>query len=42
LLRQYRLTDAFWYLAVEDTFGSEAAVKLNERIWSKMGGLAAR
>jgi hypothetical protein len=42
LLRQYRLTDAFWFLAVEDTFGTEAAVKLNERIWGKIGGLAAR
>jgi hypothetical protein len=42
LLRQYRLTDAFWFLAVEDTFGTEAAVKLNEDIWGRMGGLAAR
>lgn len=41
LLRQYRLTDAYWFLAVEDTFGTEAAVKLNEDIWSRMGGLAA-
>jgi hypothetical protein len=29
LLRQYRLADAFWFLAVEETFGTEAAVKLN-------------
>ncbi|NIN67337.1 MAG: hypothetical protein GTO63_22085 [Anaerolineae bacterium] len=42
LLRQYRLTDAFWFLAVEDTFGTEAAVKLNEDIWTRMGGLAAK
>jgi hypothetical protein len=42
LLRQYRLTDAFWFLAVEDTFGTEAAVKLNEDIWPRMGGLAAK
>jgi hypothetical protein len=42
LLRQYRLTDAFWFLTVEDTFGSDVAVKLNERIWAKMGSLAAR
>ncbi|HIE39601.1 MAG TPA: hypothetical protein EYP77_11150, partial [Anaerolineae bacterium] len=28
LLRQYRLADAFWFLAVEETFGTEAAVKL--------------
>jgi hypothetical protein len=42
LLRQYRLTDAYWFLAVEDTFGTEAAVKLNEDVWSRMGCLAAR
>jgi hypothetical protein len=42
LLRQYRLTDAYWFLAVEDTFGIEAAVKLNEDIWTRMGGLAAK
>jgi hypothetical protein len=42
LLRQYRLTDAYWFLAVEDTFGTEAAVKLNEDIWTRMGGLAAK
>jgi len=42
LLRQYRLTDAYWFLGVEDAFGTEAAVKLNEDIWSRMGGLAAK
>ncbi len=42
LLRQYRLTDAYWFLAVEDTFGTEAAEKLNEDIWSRMGTVAAR
>jgi hypothetical protein len=42
LLRQYRLTDAFWFLAVEDTFGTEAAVKLNQDIWTRMGGLVAK
>lgn len=42
LLRQYRLTDAYWFLAVEDTFGTDAAVKLNEDIWTRMGKLAAR
>jgi hypothetical protein len=42
LLRQFRLTDAYWFMAVEDTFGTEAAVKLNEDIWTKMGTVAAR
>jgi hypothetical protein len=42
LLRQYRLTDALWFLAVEDAFGTDAAIKLNEEVWATLGGLAAR
>jgi hypothetical protein len=42
LMRQYRLADAFWFLAVEETFGTEAAVKLNEDVWIKIAPLAAR
>lgn len=42
LLRQYRLTDAYWFLAVEDTFGTKAAENLNEDIWGRMGTVAAR
>jgi hypothetical protein len=42
LLRQYRLADAYWFLAVEDTFGTQAAEKLNEDIWTRIGTVAAR
>ncbi len=42
LLRHYRLADAYWFLSVEDTFGLDAAVKLNEDIWTRMGKIAAR
>ncbi|MDH4209004.1 MAG: DUF6125 family protein [Anaerolineae bacterium] len=42
LLRQYRLADAYWFLGVEDTFGTDAAVTLNEKIWTRMGSIAAR
>jgi hypothetical protein len=42
LLRHYRLTDAYWFLSVEDAFGTEAAVKLNEDIWTRIGSVAAR
>jgi hypothetical protein len=41
LLKQYRLVDAFWFLAVEDTFGTEAAVNVNEKVWSSIGRRAA-
>jgi hypothetical protein len=42
LLRHYRLADAYWFLGVEDTFGTDAAVKLNEDIWTRMGKIGAR
>jgi hypothetical protein len=42
LLRQYRLVDALWFLAVEDKFGLEAAVELNEKIWEEMGSRSAK
>ncbi|MFQ5711771.1 MAG: DUF6125 family protein [Candidatus Geothermarchaeales archaeon] len=42
LLRQYRLVDGLWFLAVEDRFGLEAAVKLNEEVWARIGTKAAR
>ncbi len=42
LLRQYRLVDAYWFLAVEDNFGTDAAVRMNEDVWGRMGGLAAK
>jgi len=42
LLRQYRLVDALWFLAVEDKFGLDAAVELNERVWEDMGRRSAK
>lgn len=42
LLKQYRLVDALWFLAVEDNFGLESAVRLNEKIWEEIGGRSAR
>jgi hypothetical protein len=42
MLRQYRLVDALWFLAVEDIFGLDAAVKLNEGIWEDMASRSAK
>lgn len=42
MLRQYRLVDALWFLAVEDRFGLDAAVELNERVWEDMGRRSAK
>jgi hypothetical protein len=42
MLRQYRLVDAFWFLAVEDKFGLDHAVELNEKVWRELAGKTAR
>jgi hypothetical protein len=42
LMRQFRLVDAFWYIYVEEEQGSDAANHFNERVWSRVAGLAAK
>jgi hypothetical protein len=42
LMRQYRLVDAFWYIFLEEEQGAAAANHFNERVWSRIAGLAAR
>ncbi len=37
LLNQFRRADGFWFLAVEKAFGYDAAIKLNEEVWHRMG-----
>lgn len=42
LLRQYRVMDGLWFLAVEEEFGLEHAVRINEKVWEEMGSRSAR
>ena len=42
MLRQYRLVDALWFLGVEDRFGLDKAVKLNEEIWEDLASRLGR
>lgn len=42
LIRQYRLVDAFWYIFIEEEQGADAANRFNERVWSRVAGLAAK
>ena len=42
LLWHYRMVDAFWFIYVGERFDQPTAERINERVWSKVAGRAAR
>ncbi len=40
--RHYRQMDAFWFLYTTEKFGQESAEHVNELVWARVGGLAAK
>ncbi len=42
LLKNYRVMDAFWFIFLTEEFNQQTAEHINELVWGRVGGLAAK